>query len=87
MLLLYRHREARRSPQRRVKNMNALNTVFGRTNENGDVVVFDESGEVCTRLDANVYPVGSQLSARYEHAEGIVISAADATKLGIALDD
>lgn len=67
--------------------MNTLNTVFGRTNENGDVVVFDENGEACTRLDANVYPVGSQLSARYEHAEGIVISAADAAKIGIKIEE
>lgn len=69
--------------------MATLNTteVFGRTNEEGNIALFDMEGSVATRLDANVYPVGSSLSARYEHPQGIVITADDASKLGIALDD
>lgn len=63
-----------------------MNKFFGRLNENGDVVVFDENGEICTRLDANVYPVNSQLSARYEHTNGIVLSLSDAKKLAIAIE-
>lgn len=59
---------------------------FGRVNESGNVAVFHDSGESATRLDANVYPVGSSLSAKYEHPEGIVITKDDAAKLGIEID-
>jgi hypothetical protein len=61
--------------------------IFGRINENGDVaVLYVESGEAVTRLDANVYPVGSTLSARYEHPAGIVISRSDAKRLGLYIE-
>lgn len=60
---------------------------FGRLNKNGSVdVLHVDSGEVATRLDATVYPVGSDFSARYEHPEGIVLSRADAEMLGIEIE-
>ena len=51
--------------------------------ENGNARIFHESGDAVTRIDANVYPVGSNCSARYEHPEGIVLTIADAEKIGI----
>lgn len=60
---------------------------FGRLNEDGNVIVLHETGEAATRLDANVYPVGSQLSARNEHAAGIVLSREDAARLGLGIED
>jgi len=64
----------------------ATNEVFGRINEQGNVSLFDMDGEVATRLDANIYPVGSILSARYEHPEGITISRADADRIGVQIE-
>ena len=47
---------------------------FGRVNHDGDVMVLHvEDGLPATRLDAAVYPIGSALSARYEHPAGIVL--------------
>lgn len=57
--------------------------MFYRINENGDAAIFHDSGEAATKIDANVYPVGSDLSARYEHAEGVVLTIDDAKKIGI----
>lgn len=59
---------------------------FGRVDSNGNVRVFHSSGEAATRIDANVYPVGSDLSARYEHPDGIVLTSEDAKRLGIEID-
>ena len=33
------------------------------------------------------YPVGSELSARYEHPEGITLRPHDAEKLGIEIEE
>jgi hypothetical protein len=60
---------------------------FGRLNDDDDVIVLHETGEVATRLDVNVYPVGSQLSARYEHAAGIVLTREDAAKLRFEIEE
>ena len=57
--------------------------MFYRINENGNAVILNDDGTAVTRIDANVYPVGSGLSARHEHAEGIVLTVADAQKIGI----
>lgn len=57
--------------------------MFYRLNSDGNAVLFEDSGEQVTRIDANVYPVGSNCSARYEHPEGIVLTVEDAEKLGI----
>lgn len=63
------------------------NEIFGRVNENGNVaILYAESGEAVTRLDASVYPVGSNLSARYEHPSGIILSREDANKLGLQIE-
>jgi len=60
---------------------------FGRINSNGNVdVLHVEDGEAARRLDASVYPVDSELSARYEHADGIELSVVDAEKLGIEIE-
>ena len=63
------------------------NDVFGRIGENGNVALFLEDGSACTRLDANVYPVGSNSSARHEHPDGIVLYAADAVRLRIEMEN
>jgi hypothetical protein len=62
---------------------------FGRIDTtDGTVVVLHESGERATRLACpGVYPVGSNLGARNEHPEGIIITRADADKIGLRLDD
>ena len=59
---------------------------FGRKTEAGIAVLHVTDGEPATRLDASVYPVGSELSTRYEHPEGITLSAADAAALGIEIE-
>jgi len=58
--------------------------MFYRVDSNGNaVILYVDDGTAVTRIDANVYPVDSDLSARYEHAEGIVLTVADAQKIGI----
>lgn len=62
-------------------------TFFGRINLEGNVVVLHvEDGQAATRLDCNIYPVGSDLGVRYEHPEGIVISKDDAAKIGLEIE-
>lgn len=62
--------------------------IFGRIDSNGNVVVlYAEDGEVVTRIDENVYPVGSSFGASYEHPEGIVLSREDSDSLGIEIED
>ena len=66
---------------------------FGRINEDGNVAVLDsETGCPVTRFYEDddfpvVYPVGSSLSAHYEHAEGIILTTADASNIGLTDDD
>lgn len=68
-----------------------LGVIFGRTNSNCDIcVLYTEDGEPVTRLDETmptVYPVGSLLSALYEHTEGIVLSRSDAETIGLAIEE
>ena len=62
---------------------------FGRViaHDQGDyVAVFHASGEAATRIDADVYPLGSDLSARYEHPDGIILSARAAVSLGLDIE-
>jgi len=67
--------------------MNTTTQMFGRINAAGNVdVLMIADGEAVTRIDANVYPVGSQLSARYEHPDGIVLTAADAKSIGLTIE-
>ena len=65
--------------------MTKVNEVFYRTDENGNaVILFKQDGEAVTRLDVdNTYPVNSNLSTKYEHPEGIVLSIEDAERLDI----
>ena len=64
-----------------------MNGFFGRINEDGNVVVLHvEDGAVATRLDCSVYPVGSQVSARYEHPAGITLNVADAKRIGLDIE-
>jgi len=63
--------------------MTTTNEMFYRVNENGNAVVFLNSGESVTTIDANVYPVDSYLSARYEHAGGIILTVSDAENIGV----
>jgi hypothetical protein len=61
---------------------------FGRIDENGNVAVFHNDGEAATRMDCSLYAVdsdGSQ-SVRYEHPEGIIITRADAEKIGLEIE-
>lgn len=68
-------------------NENKFNEFFGRIiNENNNVAIFHNTGERATRLDANVYPINSGISARYEHADGIILSLYDAKKLNISIE-
>jgi hypothetical protein len=63
------------------------NKIFGQLTENGNVAIFYvQDGDVVTKLDANVYPVNSDLSAKYEHPEGIILSKTDAKNLKIKLE-
>ncbi len=63
------------------------NDIFGRITDSGDVALFHrEDGADVTSLDENIYPVGSELSTRYEHPKGIILSADDAEKLGIEIE-
>ena len=75
----------RQFPSREVSNIKEL---FGRTNENGNVDVFYAvDGTAATQVDAdNLYPVGSSLSSRYEHADGIEIMAKDASRIGLEIE-
>lgn len=67
--------------------MTTINEMFGRVNNEGNVdVFFVETGESVTRIDANVYPVGSELSVRYEHPEGITLTMADANSIGLDIE-
>ena len=58
--------------------------MFYRTDTDGNAVILDrEDGEVITRIDADVYPVWSGVSARYELPDGIVLTVTDAQSIGI----
>jgi hypothetical protein len=72
---------------------------FGRLDERGNVLVLHvEDGLQATRLDASVYPVlyierddgiserTADLSVRYEFANGITLTRADADRLGIEIE-
>lgn len=51
--------------------------------KDGNAVILWKDGGAVTRIDANVYPIGSNLSARYEHAAGIILTISDAESIGI----
>jgi len=59
---------------------------FGRINEDGNVDVLHADGSAATRMDCSVYPIGSDVSARYEHPAGITISQDDAKRIGLDIE-
>jgi len=63
--------------------MSDTNTMFYRVDKNGDAQIFNNDGSVATRIDENVYPIGSKLGAKYEHVNGIILSVEDAEKIEI----
>jgi len=65
-----------------------IDNIFYRINTDGNaVILYVGDGELVTKLDEDVYPVGSDLSARYEHPEGIVLTVKDAKFIGIPSED
>jgi len=61
--------------------------MFYRVNDAGNAVILHaEGGHVITKIDASVYPIGSDVSARYEHPAGIVLSISDAESIGIVAE-
>ncbi|HAD09090.1 MAG TPA: hypothetical protein DCF62_06390 [Porticoccaceae bacterium] len=60
--------------------------LYGRMNQDGTVAIEDEDGNLVTRIEADVYPVGSDQTARHEHPEGISLLRVDAAKLGVILE-
>ncbi|EIS4806070.1 hypothetical protein ACSD30_000745 [Escherichia coli] len=66
----------------------SISEVFGRINNNGTVtVLYADSGIAVNRLDVDgLYPVGSELSTRYDHPEGIEITVEDAQRFGIEIE-
>jgi len=61
--------------------------MFYRLNNDGNAIIFHNSGEQVTQLDENIYPVGSDYSTRYEHPYGIVLTIEDAHKIGIKIEN
>ena len=57
--------------------------MFYRITDEGNAEIFNNDGQAVTRIDANVYPVGSILSAMHEHPEGVILTVEDAESLNI----
>ena len=62
--------------------------IFGRKyRDEAGISILHEDGEPVTRIPgAAVYPVGSFLSADWEHPEGIVLTHEDCLILGIEIE-
>ncbi len=60
--------------------------LYGRMDLDGNVLLEDANGDIVTRIDADVYPVDSKLSARQEHPDGITLTRSDAAKLGVVIE-
>ena len=66
--------------------MNTEN-IFARKRDDGTYDILEmEDGEPVTRIDINEYPVGSELSARYEHPAGIVFTLDQVVKNNIEIE-
>lgn len=69
-----------------------LNDVFGRINNSGTVdVLFRDTGEAVTRLDADAYVSNPNAEAEWshcknEHAKGIELTLDTARALGIEIE-
>ena len=67
--------------------MKSHHKIFGRIRDDGNIdILYASDGAPVTRIDADVYPVESTLSARYEHPRGIVLTREDAESLGIEIE-
>lgn len=63
--------------------------IFGRLDADGNVLLlYVGDGSAVTSLSAhlNVWPVGSDLGAAYEHPEGIVVDQATAKRIGVEIE-
>ena len=60
--------------------------MFARKRDDGNYDILHEDGSAATIIDANAYPVGSDLSTRYEHPEGIVLDLDGITACGIGVE-
>jgi hypothetical protein len=62
--------------------------LFGRRRPDGNVdILHVDCGSAATRIDRpDVYPVGSDVSTRYEHAAGIVLTPDQCADLGIEIE-
>ena len=68
-----------------------IDEIFGRIGQAGNVaLVYGIDAHPVTRLPETitptVWPVGSDLSAYYEHAAGIVLTAEDASRIGVEIE-
>lgn len=60
--------------------------LYGRMDLDGNVTLEDENGSIVTSIDADVFPVDSNLIARNEHPDGITLTRSDAANLGVILE-
>ncbi len=60
--------------------------LYGRMNQDGTVAIEDADGNLVTCIDADVYPVDSDKTARHEHVDGISLSRTDAARLGVIIE-
>ena len=49
-------------------------------------ILYCEDGRPVTRIDADLYPVDSEISTRHQHPEGIVLTIAQVDRLGIPVE-
>ena len=66
-----------------------ISEIFGRIDDNGNVALFYKEGGAVTIFESEMpmaWPVDSDVSAYYEHPNGIVLEKQDAKKLGIEIE-
>lgn len=66
-----------------------MENIFARKRKDRDYdILYTDDGDIkVTRIDANVYPVGSNKSAKYEFLEGNVLSKGDVKKLKLDIEE
>lgn len=70
-----------------------MENIFGRKDNKGNVMVLFTDGEPVTRLDEDnddmplIWPINSDVSAYYEHPDGLIISIEDAQTLKLKDDE
>ena len=65
-----------------------MNTkIFARKRDDGNFDILEiEDGEAVTQIDINEYPVGSELSVKYEHPAGIIFTLEQVLKNNIEIE-